>query len=226
MLAALGEPLRRDIYLFVSSRPEPVSRDETAEHFGVSRAVAAFHLDKLAGFGLLDVEFKRPPGRSGPGAGRPTKLYRSTTSDVAFSIPPREYELAGRLFAEAVTVCQRDGIPLERAVTDTARTVGQSLGRQVLDQVDDTIEPELLVEGACQVLRNCAYEPQRQGNDITLTNCPFHSLAQDYRDLVCGMNLALMTGLTHELPGSTLEARLDPEPGRCCVRLLREESST
>jgi predicted ArsR family transcriptional regulator len=216
-LAALGEPLRRSIYLFVTSRSEPVTRDETAERFHVPRAVAAFHLDKLADIGLLDVDFKRPPGRTGPGAGRPTKRYRSTTRDVAFSVPPREYELAGRLLAEAVTVSQRDGIPLERALDETSHTVGRSLGSKARDQV---VEGEQLVEGAWRVLRDCGYEPRRDGTDVTLTNCPFHSLAQDYRDLVCGLNLALMSGLVDEIPGSRLEARLDPQPGQCCVRLV------
>src|SRR5690348_3493089 len=96
-IAALGEPLRRRIYLFVASEPDPVSRDQAAERFGVSRGVAAFHLDKLAELSLLDVEYRRPPGRTGPGAGRPSKLYRAAVREVSFSLPPREYELAGRL---------------------------------------------------------------------------------------------------------------------------------
>lgn len=215
-VAALGEPLRRDMYLFVASEPEPVSRDRAAEQFGVSRGVAAFHLDKLADLGLLDVEFKRPPGRSGPGAGRPAKLYRASAGEVSFSQPPREYEVAGRLLAEAVTVSRREGIPVEEALTDTARRVGRSLGRRAHEEAAGQSD---LVDAACHVLNDCAYEPCREGNDVMLSNCPFHSLAQEYRDLVCRMNLALMTGLTDELEDAGLEARLDPAPGRCCVRL-------
>jgi predicted ArsR family transcriptional regulator len=220
-IAALGEPLRRGIYLFVASQTGPVSRTQAAERFDVSRSVAAFHLDKLADLGLLDVEYKRPPDRRGPGAGRPAKLYRATATEVAFSLPPREYELAGRLLAEAVTVSQRDGVPIEQALTDTARRVGQSLGRLAGSQAGDAVGREQLLNAACQVLTDCAYQPRDDGKEVVLLNCPFHSLAQEYRALVCGMNLALLTGFAHELEGAGIEARLDPLPGRCCVCLTR-----
>ena len=221
-IAALGEPLRRGIYLFVAAETEPVSRDRAAEHFGVSRGVAAFHLDKLADLGLLEVEFRRPPGRGGPGAGRPSKLYRAGEREVSFSLPPREYELAGRLLAEAVTASQRDGIPVDQALTDSAVTLGQSLGRLAKEEAGASVEPDVLVESACQVLSDCAYEPSYDGTEIGLANCPFHVLAEQYRDLVCGMNLAIMNGLAEELADSGLEARLDPQPGMCCVRLTSQ----
>ena len=220
-LAALGEPLRRGIYLFVSSEPDAVSRDRASEQFGVSRAVAAFHLDKLAELGLLEVEFKRPEGRRGPGAGRPAKLYRATPGGASFSIPPRDYELAGRLLAEAVTVSQKEKVPVEQALHDTARNLGHSFGRRALEKVGKKAKRDDLVDAGCQVLSDCAYEPRKHRNEVLLANCPFHSLALEYRDLVCGMNLALMTGLTEELVGAGLEPLLDPEPGRCCVRLTR-----
>ena len=224
-MAALGEPLRRGIYLFVASQTEPVSRNGAAERFGVSRSVAAFHLDKLADLGLLDVEYRRPPGRRGPGAGRPAKWYRATTSEVAFSLPPREYELAGRLLAEAVTVSQRDQLPIEQALTDTARRVGQGLGRIAGRQAGDGASQEQLLEAARQILSGCAFEPRDDGKEIALLNCPFHSLAQEYRALICGMNLALMTGFSEETKGAAIEARLDPLPGQCCVRLARPTAS-
>ena len=223
-VAALGEPLRRGIYLYVAAEPGAVSRDQAAERFGVSRAVAAFHLDKLADLGLLDVEFKRPPGRGGPGAGRPAKLYKATAEEVSFSLPPREYELAGRLLAEAVTVSQRDGVPVDEALTDTARSVGHSLGRRAKEQAEDASDPNGVIQAACEVLSECAYEPSREGGDVLLVNCPFHSLAEQYRPLVCGMNLALMTGFTDELEGSGLQAKLDPGVGHCCVRLTGGDS--
>jgi predicted ArsR family transcriptional regulator len=224
-VAALGEPLRRGIYLFVAAEPEAVSRDQAAARFGVSRAVAAFHLDKLADLGLLDVEFRRPPGRGGPGAGRPAKLYRASAGEVSFSVPPREYELAGRLLAEAVSVSARDGVPVEQALHTAARTAGHALGRRGLEKAGDAVSTGALVDTACEMLRSCAYEPHDEGDEVVLLNCPFHALAREFRDLVCGMNLALMTGLTEELKGAGLQARLDPHPGECCVRLLRHTSA-
>lgn len=223
-IAALGEPLRRSIYLYVAAEPDAVSRDQAAERFGVSRAVAAFHLDKLAGLGLLDVEFRRPPGRGGPGAGRPAKLYRATAGEVSFYLPPREYELAGRLLAEAVTASLRDGVPVEEALTDTARSVGQSLGRRAREHASDGLGADSVIDAACEVLNECAYEPSRDEHAVVLGNCPFRSLAEQYRPLVCGMNLALMTGFTEELEGAGLHAMLDPGPGHCCVRLTAEKA--
>jgi predicted ArsR family transcriptional regulator len=225
-IAALGEPLRRGIYLYVASQPDAVNRAQAADRFGVSRAVAAFHLDKLANLGLLDVEYKRPPGRQGPGAGRPAKLYRATTQEVAFSLPPREYELAGRLLAEAATVSTRDGLPVQEALAETARAAGRSLGRSAGRQTGSPTGRGRPVDAVCQALTDSGYEPRSDGRDIDLLNCPFHSLAQEYRALVCGMNLALVTGLTDVWPGAGLEARLDPVPGQCCVRLVKRGRST
>lgn len=236
-LAALAEPLRRRLFLYVSSEPNAVSRDEAAEHFAISRSVAAFHLDKLAEFGLLEVEYRRPPGRTGPGAGRPAKFYRSASEEVAFSMPPREYELAGRLLAEAVTVAEREGIPVAESLTGSARRFGRSLGeraRRVHEaqaQGNDTGNDQEAT--ALEVVTECGYEPEVDEQGVTLSNCPFHALAQDYRDLVCRMNLELVTGVLEGVESasggegrrgrSELEARLEPTPGHCCVRLVQRE---
>src|SRR3954454_17966465 len=105
-IAALGEPVRRALYRFVVGEPEPVNREQAAAGAGVARHVAKFHLDKLVEDGLLDVDYARPPGRGGPGAGRPAKVYRRSGRQLTVSLPPREYELAGRLLARAVADAQ------------------------------------------------------------------------------------------------------------------------
>src|SRR5829696_1625431 len=101
-VAALDDPTRRAVFDLVARAATAVSRDAAAEALGVSRRVAAFHLDRLAEQGLLIVEYRRPPGRSGPGAGRPTKLYRRAEDEVGVSVPERHYDLAGELLAAAV----------------------------------------------------------------------------------------------------------------------------
>src|SRR3954465_4235620 len=75
-VAALAEPTRRRLYEYVVRRPHPVSRDDVAGALGLPRPTAAFHLDRLVADGLLDVHYERRTGRTGPGAGRPAKLYR------------------------------------------------------------------------------------------------------------------------------------------------------
>jgi predicted ArsR family transcriptional regulator len=181
--------------------------------------VVAFHLDKLAEAGLLDVEYRRPPGRGGPGAGRPAKFYRCAEGEISFSVPPREYEVAGRLLAEAVTLAERDGVPVSQALHDAAREFGRTLGRRVHEQASETPDGPELVDALLGALSDCGYDPRPDGEAYALANCPFHALAERYRDLVCGMNLELMVGFTEELQGARLEARLEPVPGQCCVRL-------
>ena len=219
VLSVLAEPLRRRLYVLVASAGAPVSRDEAAGALGVSRAVAAFHLDKLAEAGLLHVDFQRPAGRGGPGAGRPAKRYRCATDEVGVSIPPRHYELAGRLLAEATTVAERDGVPVVSALGTAAHRVGESMGHEARQGLGTRPRRAEVLAAAEEALGSAGYEPHREGDRITLLNCPFHALAVDYRDLVCGMNLALLTGFTDGLEDGGLHAQREPGDGRCCVAL-------
>src|SRR5690348_11577326 len=130
-VALLGEPIRRALYRYVVAQPEPVSRDRAAAGVGVPRHVAKFHLDKLEEDGLLDVEYRRPPGRTGPGAGRPAKLYRRSARPIAVQLPERRYELAGRILAEAVSAAERTGEPVGSLVAGVARAAGKAVGSSI-----------------------------------------------------------------------------------------------
>jgi predicted ArsR family transcriptional regulator len=220
-IAALGEPIRRALYRFVVAQPDAVSRDEAAAGLGVARHVAKFHLDKLVDDGLLAVEFARPPGRSGPGAGRPAKRYRRAARELAVSLPERHYELAGRLFARAVTDAAQDGVPVEDALRDAAHDVGRALGEQARAVARPGASSDEVMAAITDVLVECGYEPRADDEGVTLVNCPFHALAQEFTELVCGMNLDLMEGFSDTLDGRPFEPCLDPAPGRCCVRLVR-----
>lgn len=101
-IAALDDPVRRALYRHIATQPDAVNRDQAARAANISRALAAYHLDRLAESGLLEVDYRRPPGRSGPGAGRPTKLYRRSTRSVQVSFPPRNYELVAKLLLTAL----------------------------------------------------------------------------------------------------------------------------
>src|SRR5215203_943623 len=115
-VAALAEPTRRRLYDHVVRQPRPVGRDEAAEALDLPRATAAFHLDRLVADGLLDVHYERRTGRTGPGAGRPTKLYRRAECAVSVSLPERRYYVVGELLAEAVTEAQASGEPAAAAL--------------------------------------------------------------------------------------------------------------
>ncbi len=197
-VASLAEPMRRALYDLVARSVGPVSRDEAAEAVGVSRQVAAYHLDRLADDGLLEVEFRRVTGKAGPGAGRPSKLYRRSEQDHEVSIPPRRYELAARILLDAA----REGDLDSTALTEAARRTGWEIGNNGLEAA----------------LAGTGYEPVTENGETRFRNCPFHVLRDRDRDTTCGLNVALVEGMI-ESSGSDLVAVFAPEEGSCCVRL-------
>jgi predicted ArsR family transcriptional regulator len=216
-LASLAEPLRRGLYLHVVSSPEPVSRESAAEALGITRSVAAFHLDKLAELGVLEVEYRRPEGRGGPGAGRPAKLYRRAELELDFSVPERHYDLPAAILARAVTDARAQSIPVDDALREAARDYGRVMGAGLAES-SGSIEDD--VERVMAILTAHGYEPHREGDAILLTNCPFHALAEEHRELVCGMNLEVIAGVLEGAEAVHMAAKLNPEPGRCCVKVL------
>lgn len=220
-VAALAEPVRREVYLFVAGQDEPVSRDDAATGVGIARHTAKFHLDRLVADGLLEATFRRLTGRSGPGAGRPAKLYRRASREVAVSLPERHYDLAGTLMAEAIDRAAADGTPVVQALREAATACGAAVGRERTAADPAPVAPEEPAPGplaaAAAALACLGYEPRVVGSQVVLANCPFRALARDHTALVCGMNLALLGGLAAEL--GEVEVRLEPAEGRCCVVL-------
>jgi predicted ArsR family transcriptional regulator len=213
-IAALAEPVRRALYLYVGSQEEPVGRDRAAEELGITRSLAAFHLDRLVDDGLLEAEYRRLSGRRGPGAGRPAKVYRRSSREVRVSVPPRNYELAARMLIRVVEGLA-DADPA--ATRDAARRFGEALGREARRRTDKgrTDAARALVE----VLEEHGFEPlPGPGGQIRLRNCPFDALTKDHRELVCGMNLEAMRGILDGLGARGLVAAVDAQPGTCCVR--------
>jgi predicted ArsR family transcriptional regulator len=218
-VAALAEPIRRELYLYVAAQPDPISRDQACDGVGVARHTAKFHLDKLVEEGLLEVDFKRLSGRRGPGAGRPTKLYRRSGREVSVALPERQYALAGELMAEAIDDSVKDGTSVLDALRRAAAARGTALGEQTVQAAGRRPTRERLVAAACETLALHGYEPRRDDDTVTLANCPFHALAVEHTELVCGMNLALVDALVAPLGENTLTARLSPASDRCCVVL-------
>src|SRR5437870_3947726 len=93
----LAEPTRRQVFEACRTAEAPLTRDDVASATGISRRLAAFHLDVLADAGLLTVDYARPEGRTGPGAGRPAKRYAAGSIALELTIPARRYELAARV---------------------------------------------------------------------------------------------------------------------------------
>lgn len=210
--ALLDDPVRRSLYLYVTRQPDAVSRDEAASATGVNRDNAAFHLDKLVEAGLLEATYRRLSGRTGPGAGRPSKLYRRGPAEVQVTLPVRRYELAADLLAgglEQPAAARKPG-----GVAVAAHRAGQTLGaasRRGRARGLSAVKALLEREG---------YEPiESPRGEVFMRNCPFHEVAERHPDLVCGMNLAYIEGVLDGAQARDVSASLDPKPGRCCVTL-------
>jgi predicted ArsR family transcriptional regulator len=218
-VAALDDATRQRIFAFVRAQGRPVTREEVAAEVGISRKLAAFHLDKLLERGLLQAHYARPPGRSGPGAGRTSKMYEPSDLQVDVSIPERRYDLVGELFVDAVEE-QRPGETAKEAALRMARERGLALGDEMRRaEVSRRPGPERTISAAAKVLEEHGFEPFRDGADLALRNCPFQTLARRAPDLVCEMNQAFLDGLLRGVGNDSVEAALTRTPGRCCVTL-------
>lgn len=213
-VATLAENARRRLYEHVVAQPDAVGRDDAARAVGIKRALAAFHLDKLVEQGLLDAEYRRLSGRTGPGAGRPAKLYRRSARQIDVTIPPRQYDLAAGLLAAAIQRSTATGEDVHVALRAVATERGTAAAAA---SADDPAHALL------HTLRSLGFEPRHDGGDVVLANCPFDALAQDFTALVCGMNLALCEGIASALSDGDegLHPRLRPHDKHCCVTFER-----
>lgn len=214
-LAALREPVRSQLYEYVQKRLAAVSRDEAADAVGVSRAMAAFHLDKLVELGLLRAEYRRLSGRSGRGAGRPSKLYRRSRREFAVTIPERNHELLARLLSESMS--GPDGGP---GADGAAYEYGQSLGARSQRRISRRVTTQRLAGCVEDVMDDVGFEPVRSGaGDVWTRNCPFDPLSRRYPEVVCRTAISMVSGIIQGVGAEDVSVTRDERPDRCCVVL-------
>jgi predicted ArsR family transcriptional regulator len=205
-VCSLDDRTRFALYRHVATARQPVTRDDAASAAGVDRSVAAYHLDRLVEQGLLVTSFARPEGRSGPGAGRPSKRYQRSGAEINVTLPPRSYEMLAELLATAVE-SDEDGA-VRAALHRAAAAIGTTMARPG--------------EGLKTVLQRQGFEPFADEGTLRLGNCPFHHLARRHTELVCTMNLAMLGAAAAAVEDGV--ARLDPAEGRCCVAFDRVDA--
>lgn len=210
-VAVLADPVRRRLYDAVSAASGPVGREEAAGLAAVPLHSARFHLDKLVDAGLLEVSYARLTGRTGPGAGRPAKLYRRSVAEVSVSLPRRSYDLVGGVLAAALERTLAGGDAGE-SLRDEAQARGRAVGTSYDGGGDE-------LERASGVLAAEGFEPCRDDREVCLRNCPFDALASEHTALVCGVNLDFVSGVLEGLGCASAHARLQPDPEHCCVRI-------
>lgn len=218
LVGALSEPQRRAVYQAVADEPQPMTREQVADRVGISRSLAAFHLDKLVGAGLLDADHQPSALGGRRKIGRPAKRYRRSTRNIHLTVPVRRYGLAGRILARALAA-SGSGEPPRDAARRLAREEGLALASSagVGEATAGGADALEVVSGA---LDGLGYAPARAGDRLTLGNCPFHAIVAAAPEVTCAVNLALLEGL---LAGLALDhdvaAALQPQPGLCCVAL-------
>ncbi|MEU6366711.1 helix-turn-helix domain-containing protein [Streptomyces sp. NPDC046931] len=222
-VSALSEDSRRRMFSFIRRARRAVTRDEAAASVGISRKLAAFHLDKLVDAGLLRARYETPDGIRK--VGRQPKVYEATDAQITVNIPDRRHELLADLLLDAVLTEGADENAAQAALR-TAEQRGRRMGETARDETrPGRLGPERGVTACERLLDQYGYEPVRETpTRLRLRNCPFHPLAAKAPDLVCGMNQAFLSGFLTGLQVNGVQAVLAPEPGECCVRLSPDDT--
>jgi predicted ArsR family transcriptional regulator len=226
-LALLADELRQRLYRFVAAQPGPVTRDQAAAAVGISRKLAAFHLDKLTAAGLLETAAPDPASRR-PGPGRTPKAYRPAAAEVTLSIPTRRYDALGEVLAQAI-LANGPASTTRHTAHQLAHDRGVALGERVrAERRLGRLGPERALTVIGELLAACGYAPVRAPTQLLLRNCPFQQLARRAPELVCGLNQEFLAGLLAGLHSRRVDAVLQPDaaadPTRCCV-VLQEATS-
>ncbi|OLZ65393.1 transcriptional regulator [Streptomyces sp. IMTB 2501] len=223
-LAALGDATRRRMFELIRQERRPVTREEVADTLGISRKLAAFHLDKLVAAGLLQARAEPPAGIRK--VGRRPKVYEPVDEAIAVNIPERRYGMLADVLTEAV-LTETDRESAHEAALRVAYTRGETLGSAERERLrPGRLGAERGLSVAADTLEEFGYEPERTAPTlIRLRNCPFHPLAAKAPELVCAVNQAFLAGYLHGLGSDKTTAVLAPRPGSCCVELRGDDTT-
>jgi len=196
-----------------------VTREDVADGMGISRKLAAFHLEKLVTVGLLRVQVEPSAGRGR--VGRRPKVYELSGVDLQIAVPHRQHDLLASILLEAML----SDLP-ETDVRSAAHRIAHEYGLRVGAAERCRVRPGRLgVERALSLaeslLQRYGFEPGRDApTAVRLRNCPFHPIVARAPALVCALNHAFVTGLLDGLEACRAQATLAPRAGECCVEVL------
>lgn len=223
-IGSLADPVRRELYDYIASQNDSVSREDAAAAVGVAVHKAKFHLERLVQEGLLDTEFKRLTGKTGPGAGRPAKLYRRARSVFSVSLPERRYDLMGHILAEAIENTH-DGCTIHDVLDAVARSAGEHAALSARPLTSDG-DPDQQLREVSDELSQLGYEPETADEVIRLRNCPFDTLAKQHTELVCGVNRSYVQGVIDGIGARGVCTCADKQTGYCCVAIRAAQADT
>ena len=218
VVSLLGEPVRRRLYEYVVAQADPVSREGAATAVGIKRPLAAFHLDSSPrkACSMWSIDGCRAKGVRGP-VDRP-----SSTSDRR----RRSRSRSPIASTSSWHACSR-----------------RHWTRTVMEHHRCAPSPDRLAErwvrkprnarGAAKEPRTSPGPPRRSwritASSLSMTRMAASDCAtapstlsrSSYTGLVCGMNVEIMQAMVEELGLERFKARLEPQPGMCCVAFRR-----
>lgn len=188
-----GEPTRRAIYRHLRGSQVPRSATEVAGVFGVHRTVARAHLERLTDLGLVETGTRRRAG-----GGRPAKTYAITPERLEFMVPPRRYERLARLLLRTLGAAADTEAAREAAVK-----LGYSFGEETAVALAGEVSglsPKTTPIDVIAWMDAAGYDATLGGNGdgtavIEVRNCVYRELADEYPDVVCGLDKGMLCGM-------------------------------
>jgi predicted ArsR family transcriptional regulator len=213
----LHDESRKRLYGFIRRQRRPVTREDAAAALGISRKLAAFHLDKLVEVGLLRTDEQTDAGVHK--VGRRPKIYQPSGIDVTVTVPDRRPDVLADILVEAVA--DSDETTTRSAAIRIARERGEMIGTAERQRVrPGRLGVERALNLAEVLLARYGFEPGREGPTVVrLRNCPFHPLVARSPELVCAISHAFISGLLDGLRAQSTQAVLRPRVGECCVEV-------
>ncbi|MCD9879327.1 helix-turn-helix transcriptional regulator [Streptomyces guryensis] len=213
MVTAHRSPRRREVLDVLRTAAVPLGVAEAAERIGVHPNTVRFHLEALAGEGLVERRVLEP---SGPG--RPRTVYAPRPGMERGGT--RSYRLLAQMLLGRIAATGPDA----RA---TAMEAGRAWGRSLVEPPPPSRRPgpEESAARLVELLDGLGFAPDPEGGSvpsrIRLRHCPFLELAEEYGQLVCPLHLALMQGALAELRAPLTATGLEPfaEPDACLAHL-------
>ena len=204
--SAFGDPTRRAIYLFAHEMPEGVTAAEVAERFELHPNVARHHLDKLAAGGHLEVSVARLPGA--PGAGRPSKRYRTHGEAMELDLPVRHDDVLVTLLGKALAMLPREQAEAmaEEVGVEYGKTMAAAMGE--VGDVQRSFRTALhAVADALSAHGFAAHASQQPGGQLQIISdhCPFGDAAVEH-PVICAVDRGMVRGMLEALYGGDATA--------------------
>jgi predicted ArsR family transcriptional regulator len=209
---ALADDTRYRLYRYIGLAGRPVSIREMSRRLSLHPNTLRPHLRRLEEAGLLSREIRKSAT-----VGRPQTVYSAREIRI-------DERSDYRLLAEMLCGVVRTSRAMEEA-KDLARQWGSYMVAQGGPKPGVRLPARRNLAVLQEAMARAGFDPRfrrMQGSaiEITLRDCPFRDLADDYRQLVCTLHRGLVEGMVAGLKPPVVIKEFQPfaERGICRVR--------